>query len=291
VSDAKDVAVALTFDFDAFSNWIYSLGQTTPGPLSRGEFGAVGVQRLLPLLAQFDIRATFFTPGHTALAFPGLTRALVAAGHEIAHHGWVHERAAGQERDEERRILVRGCDALASVCGVRPLGYRSPGWDVSPNTIELLLELGFEYESNLMASDFEAYWCRVGDVVSKTEPIKFGRPVPLVEMPVAWHLDDFPYFELVNVPGVLSLPGMRSPSGLLEVWLGEFDYLYEEIEQGVMVLTMHPQVIGRGHRLRMLRTFLEHVASRSGARFTTCLEYARRWRVGKTPSLPAYLGT
>jgi peptidoglycan-N-acetylglucosamine deacetylase len=289
VTEAPDVAVALTFDFDAYSNWITSLGLTTPGPLSRGEFGAVGVQRVLALLAEFQARATFFTPGHTALAFPRLVQAIVEAGHEVAHHGWVHERAAGQERAEERRLLERGIQALESTCGVRPLGYRSPGWDISPNTIELLLELGFEYESNQMANDFEPYWCRTGDVVSKTEPLQFGRPVPLVEMPVAWHLDDFPYFELVNVPGVLTLGGPRPASGLLEIWTEEFDYLYEELGHGLMVLTMHPQVIGRGHRLRMLRRFLQHVCERPGTRFTTCLDYVRAWRQGKTPSLAVYL--
>jgi gamma-glutamyltranspeptidase/peptidoglycan/xylan/chitin deacetylase (PgdA/CDA1 family) len=289
VTNERDVSIALTFDFDAYSTWIGTFGATSPSMLSRGEFGPVGVRRLLDLLARYQAPGTFFTPGHTALAFPGTVQAIQHGGHEIGHHGWVHENPAALAPAEERRVLERGLEALERIADVRPVGYRSPAWDNSPHTVELLLEHGFEYESSMMGNDFEPYWCRVGDEWSTTEEYRFGTPVPLVELPVAWHLDDWPQFEYVVTPQ-MSMQGVRSPAGLLDIWKGEFDYLYERIGHGVLTLTMHPQVIGRGHRLLFLETFLDYVAGRPGVRFTTCTDYVRRWREGRQPSLPADAG-
>jgi peptidoglycan-N-acetylglucosamine deacetylase len=278
------VSVALTFDFDGLSNWIYSLDAHSPGPISRGEFDRIGCRRVLELLREYGIRATFFTPGHNALAFPGLVEAIVADGHEVAHHGFVHENPAGLSREEERRALERGIDALERTAGARPVGYRAPGLDVSVHTVELLLEHGFEYDSSLMGGDYEPYWCRVGDRWSKTEPFEFGQAVPLVELPVGWHLSDFVYLEVVLAPTLI--PGLAPPSTVLEIWKGEVDYLCDHVGAGLLVITMHPQVIGRGHRQEMLRRFIDHCRGRAGLRFTTCLDYTREWRTGREPSLP-----
>lgn len=289
MAEPKDVRVALTFDFDAYSTWIGTFGATSPSMLSRGEFGPVGVRRLLGLLAQFEAPATFFTPGHTALAFPAVVEAIRDAGHEIGHHGWVHENPCHLSADEERRVMERGLEALDRVAGVRPVGYRSPAWDNSPSTVPLLLEHGFSYESSMMGSDYEPTWCRVGDEWSTTEEYRFGRPVDLVELPVAWHLDDWPYFEYVVTPNLV-LPGMNNPEDAMAVWRGEFDYLYQRVGRGVLNITMHPQVIGRGHRLLKLESFMEYVAGHAGVRFTTCADYVAEWRVGRTPSLPRDAG-
>lgn len=284
-----DVHVALTFDFDAYSTWIGSHRATSPSMLSRGEFDPIGARRILKLLEQASIAATFFVPGHSALAFPPVVRAFRDGGHEIGHHGWVHENPVLLTRDEERTVLLRGLEALDKVAGIKPCGYRSPAWDNSPATVELLLELGFEYESSMMGNDHEPYWCRVGDAWSTTEEFCFGTPVDLVELPVAWHLDDFPQFEfLATDKGYL--PGGRAPSTALEIWKAEFDFLYQRIGSGVMVVTMHPQIIGRGHRLLMLEDFIGHVASHERAGFTTCRDYVRQWRKGRSPSLPADAG-
>lgn len=284
-SSRPQVSIALTFDFDTFSTWIGTFGATSPSMLSRGEFGPIGVRRILALLDEFDARATFFTPGHTAVAYPAVMESIVAAGHEIGHHGWVHENPVLLSRDEEIVVIERGIAALQQTTGTTPKGYRSPAWDNSPNTVELLLDYGFEYESSLMGNDFEPYWCRVGDEWSTTEPYRFGRPVPLIELPVAWHLDDWPQFEFVSRPGDTQ-QGLRPPSVVNEIWRGEFDYLYHHVGGGVLTITMHPQVIGRGHRLLMLRSFLEYVASHDGVTFTSALDYVRTWREGRSPSLP-----
>lgn len=275
-----DVNIALTFDFDSYTNWIGSAGATSPSMISRGEFGPIGVRRILALLAEYKAPATFFIPGATAITYPRAVVAIREAGHEIGHHGWVHENPVNLSIDEERRVLERGIEALEKAAQVHPVGYRSPSWDNSPNTVDLLLEFGFEYESSLMGGDFEPYWCRTGDKWSSNEPYEFGTPTTLIEMPVAWHLDDWPWFEFVPGHG----QGLRTQSMVLEVWKGEFDYLYNTVGQGVMTITMHPQCTGRGHRLNMLKEFIEHLLSHAGARFTTCIDYIRDWRVGKTPS-------
>jgi peptidoglycan-N-acetylglucosamine deacetylase len=271
--------VCLTFDFDAISIWIGPLGATSPSMISRGEFGAVGVARILRLLAGRGIRATFFVTGHTAETYPESLRAIVAAGHEVGHHGYLHENpCALGSREEEERVLVRGLAALDRVGGVRPVGYRSPAWDNSPHTVELLLEHRFRYESSLMGKDFEPYWCRVGDVIQQDGPYLFGREVDLVELPVSWILDDWPHFEYLSLGGRIS-PGLSAPSKVEEIWRGEFDFLYRDVPGGVYTLTMHPQVIGRGHRLLMLERLIDHIAAHDGVRFTTLAEAADAWRV------------
>jgi peptidoglycan-N-acetylglucosamine deacetylase len=289
MNTTPDVRIALTFDYDAFSVWIGTFGATSPSMVSRGEFGAIAVRRILNMLDQFGIKSTFFIPGHTVLAFPDTVRAIKDAGHEIGHHGWVHENPLTLSPEEERRVMERGFEVLDQVVGVRPVGYRSPAWDNSPQTVPLLLEHGFEYESSLMGSDYEPYWCRVGDEFSTTEEFRWGTPVDLVEVPVAWHLDDFPNFEYVwSKAGVLQ--GNRPAKTSLETWKGEFDYLHGRIGKGILNITMHPQTIGRGHRILMLEEFIRYVADHPGVSFTTLRDYVRKWRVGRTPELPKDAG-
>lgn len=283
---APDVHVALTFDYDAYSLWIGSFGAKSPSMISRGEFAPEGLRRVLALLAEYDIKGTFFVPGHTALAFPQTVVDIVAAGHEIGHHGWVHENPAATSPDQERWILDKGLEALKTVAGIRPVGYRSPSWDNSPDTVPLLLEYGFQYESSMMGSEYEPYWCRIGDAWSKTEPWKFGEPVDLVELPVSWLLDDFPHLEYVSSHGMV-FPAARTPRQLLQIWTDAFDYLYDEIGSGIFNVTMHPEVIGRGARMLVLRGLIEHIKGKQGVTFGTCAAYAQKWRAGKTPSLPA----
>lgn len=271
--------VCLTFDFDAISLWVGPYAATSPSAISRGEFGAVGVRRILRLLDRFGIPGTFFVPGHTVETYPDHARAIIAAGHEVGHHGYLHENPlALGTRERERAVLERGLEVLDRVLGVRPAGYRSPAWDNSPFTLELLLELGFRYESSLMGDDFTPYWCRVGDVAEPDGPYRFGRPVGLVELPVSWLLDDFPHFEYVSLPAHgLRLPGLSAASKVEEIWRDEFDFMRRDVPGGVMTITMHPQVIGRGHRLMMLERLVEHMLA-GGARFSTMADAADRFR-------------
>ncbi len=278
--DTGHATVCLTFDFDAISLWIGPFQARSPSAISRGEFGAVGCRRILRFLEREQIRATFFVTGHTAETYPDLVRQIVAAGHEVGHHGYLHENPLALETPErEREVLLRGLAALDRVAGVRPVGYRSPAWDNSPWTIELLLEQGFRYESSLMGDDFTPYWCRVGDVIQEGGPYLFGSAVDLVEMPVSWILDDFPHFEYLSLPATgRTSPGHSAPSKVEEIWQGEFAFMYRDVPGGVFTLTMHPQVIGRGHRFLMLERLITWMKAHSGVQFSMLGDAAQKFR-------------
>lgn len=273
VSDPR-LSCAITFDFDAMSVWIGSMRSNNPSMISRGEFGAVATPRILEMLRRRRMRASWCVPGHTALAYPDLVRRIRDEGHELVHHGWVHENPASFDEAGERRVLDRGLEALDRTASVRPRGYRSPAWDLSPRSVDLLLEYGFEYDSSCMGSDFFPYYLRSGDRWSLDEPYVFGETRPLVELPVTWGLDDFPPFEFI----LGSNTGLSAPSAVEETWKGDFDYAHASCAGGLFTLTLHPQVIGRGHRMLLLERLIDHFASREGVVFETLGDYARRWR-------------
>ena len=281
----------ITFDFDAMSVWIGSVGTTNPSMVSRGEFGAVAIPRILDLLARYKVPASFCVPGHTVLAFPDLVRRIHGEGHELVHHGWVHENPADFDEAGERQILERGLDALDRVTGVRPTGYRSPAWNLSPITTDLLLEYGFVYDSSCMGDDTQPYYLRKGDSWTKDAPYRFGKSTDLVELSVSWGLDDFPAFEFVM--GVM--PGYSAPSAVEEIWRGDFDFAHAHSPGGIYNLTLHPQVIGRGHRMLMLERLIRHFASMPGVEFATMGAYAAAWKAQNplsawAPANPVHTG-
>jgi peptidoglycan/xylan/chitin deacetylase (PgdA/CDA1 family) len=266
--------VCLTFDFDATSVWVGTLQSNNPAMISRGEFGPFAIPRILEMLKRQGVRATFFVPGHTALAYPQRVREIAEAGHEIGHHGWVHENPANFDADGERAVFEKGLEALDRVAGVRPRGYRSPGADLSVNSIDILLEYGMVYDTSCSGTDFTPYYLRKGDRWSTTEPYVFGEPSELVEIPFSWGLDDFPHFEFTQGWSTEQSP----PSVVREIWQGEFDYAYENGPGGVYDLCMHPQAIGRGSRLTMVERLVEYMKSKPGVVFEPMIEYAERWK-------------
>jgi peptidoglycan/xylan/chitin deacetylase (PgdA/CDA1 family) len=273
----KPHTVCLTFDFDALSVWLGNYPNVTPAMLSRGEYGAqVGVPRILELLATYDIPATFFTPGHTAESFPDAVEAILTAGHEVAHHGYGHQDPSTQSPDDERRSLERGLEVLERFTGDPPLGYRSPSWDYSDVTLSLLIEYGFLYDSSLFADDFTPYRPRIGDRVGVEEPLQKGEEVDLWEFPVNFCLDDWPHFTFNFDPLRV---GLSAPSKVFEIWAGEFDYMVDHAQNGVFTLTMHPQVIGRGHRMALLERFIQRVLLKGAASFARMGDVARKLSV------------
>jgi peptidoglycan-N-acetylglucosamine deacetylase len=274
---AKKIAVCLTFDFDAISLWLGGFHARSLSATSRGEFGRVGALRLLGMLREWKIRSTWFVPGHTAETYPDVTRQIGADGHEIGNHGYFHSHPKSPE--DEERILVRGNDVLQRMTGRRPIGFRSPGAGLSSNMVSLLLKHGFLYDSSLMGDDYTPHYMRVGDRAPDDAPYEFGKPVDVVEIPFTWGLDDFPAFEYVTIRGSIQ-QGLSAPSAVLEIWKGDFDYLYDRVGEGVYTLTMHPQVIGRGHRLLMLEKLVEHIRSHDGVSFVTMCEVASEFRRG-----------
>ncbi|HVW70862.1 MAG TPA: polysaccharide deacetylase [Steroidobacteraceae bacterium] len=274
MSAQNDLSACITFDFDAMSVWIGSAKSNNPSMISRGEFAAIAVPRLLKLLRTLSARASFCIPGHTACAYPDQVKAIRDDGHEIVHHGWVHENPADFDPAGEKRILERGFEGLHRAAGVKPVGYRSPAWDLSPATVDLLIEYGFLYDSSCMGNDFYPYYLRSGDRWSKDDPYQFGRTTSLVELPVTWGLDDFPAFEFVM--GLM--PGYNAPSAIREIWQGDFDYALANCPGGIFNLTLHPEVIARGHRIMMLEKLLRYMADQRGVTFRTMGEYAADWK-------------
>lgn len=259
----------LSFDFDAMTGLV-ARGLKTPTPISRGEFGAVAVPRILDLLRQWDIRTSWFVPGMVVETYPELCGRIADAGHEVGNHGWSHVPPAALSPEKEEEGLVRASDAIARVTGTRPQGYRSPSWDLSPVTVSLLLKHGFVYDSSMMGHDSQPYFARTGDAVPDDEPIRFGTPTSLVEMPVSWSLDDFPHFEYLRTANSLA-PGLANARLVLENFVDDFDFMSRTETWGVLTYTFHPFVIGRGHRMLMLEKLIGALKDR-GAEFRSMSE-------------------
>jgi peptidoglycan-N-acetylglucosamine deacetylase len=263
--------VCLTFDFDTQSGFM-ARDMTTPTPLSRGEFGAMASRRILAFLKNREIKATWFIPGFTIESWPRECEAVVEAGHEVAHHSWAHVPPAMQTREQEEEDLVRANEAIARLSGRKARGYRSPSWDLSEHTIDLLLAHGFLYDSSLMGADYLPYRARRGDAARLGEPFHFGEKTALIEMPISWSLDDFPHFEFLRMPTTV-LPGLQPARAVMQSWLDEFHYMQKTVDWGVLTYTMHPYVIGRGYRMLALEDLIDQLA-KAGAVFTTMEEVA-----------------
>ncbi|MEV5828642.1 polysaccharide deacetylase [Spirillospora sp. NPDC052242] len=251
------VAVALSFDCD-HETIALRVGETAPGKLAQGEYGSrVGAPRVLRLLERFGVPASFFMPAVSALLHPEEVRDYVAAGHEVAMHGWIHESNMLLNPADERELALRAADTLEKLSGTRPVGIRTPAWDFSDHTLAITRELGLLYDSSLMADD-EPY-----------ELLADGEPTGVVEIPVEWIRDDVPYLLLEHDGMLRACPPPREVAG---IWRDEFDAALEE--GGLFQLTMHPQVIGHRSRMTVLRELLEHIDAQQGVWYATHAQIA-----------------
>lgn len=250
-------AVALSFDSDHETNELRDGGKSI-GRMSQGEYGArVGVPRILRLLATTGIRASFFVPGVSALLHPDEQRRVIAEGHEIALHGWIHELNTAVPEADERELHFRAADTLEKITGVRPVGMRTPSWDFSPATLKIERELGLLYDSSLMADD-DPY-----------EILENGEPTGIVELPVEWIRDDAVYF---NMHRFQALRPYTAPETVLDIFRREFDRAYAE--GGLFLLTMHPHVIGYRSRISILEELIRHMKAQQGVWFATHADIA-----------------
>jgi peptidoglycan/xylan/chitin deacetylase (PgdA/CDA1 family) len=245
------VAVGLSFDVDNATGPL-SQGNTGAEVLSRGEYGAIdGLPRILRLLDRHQIPASFFVPAVAAALHPHMIVNILEPGrHEVGVHGWIHERAPLLDDEaEERRLLDQSIEYLTRVVGRRPVGYRAPSWAFSRNTMALIREARFLYDSSLMASD-DPY-----------EILMNGEPSGVIELPIEWMNDDFPYF------GGTANGSLPAPELALNIFQSEFDGAYDE--GGLFILTMHPHVIGHRSRIALLDRLVAHMKSRPGVWFAT----------------------
>ncbi|MBT5204689.1 MAG: polysaccharide deacetylase [Gammaproteobacteria bacterium] len=261
--------VCLSFDFDAVSFWM-AQGLTSPTAMSRGEFGVIGVQRILKILDRYGIKASFFVPGVTLNTYPDCCRAIADAGHEMGHHGYTHVSPVNMSAEQELNALRRGKAVMQAVTGQVPLGYRSPAWDLSENSVELLLQEGFIYDSSMMGHDYLPYFARVSDQIFE-DRVVFGPETELIELPVSWSLDDFPHFEYFRGGG------LQNAGGVLQNWLDDFSFMCSDADWGVLTYTFHPFVIGRGHRLVMFDALIRGLAEMD-AEFVTAEAAVREFQ-------------
>ncbi|WP_435358816.1 polysaccharide deacetylase family protein [Haloarchaeobius sp. DFWS5] len=265
-----NATVCLSVHFDAVSTWLWSYDSwDMPTRHSRGVYGAdVGAPRLLDLFDEYDIPTTWCIPGHTIESFPEICGEVHDQGHGVQHHGWTHRGPSTYESKEaEKADVERGIESIRDLTGKRPTGYASPAWDFSEHTLDILQELDFEWDSSVMAADFRPHYLNGGWKAPADGPYERGEPTDIVELPVSWERDDFPPFTYTwSRPHRM---GYVPEDAIFQKWYDQFDWMYEHVDDGVFVLTLHPQVIGQAHRLVRLEAFLQHVRSKPGASFET----------------------
>ncbi len=254
------VAVSLSFDFDTEPVWLGFQNQRSPSYMSRGEYGArAAMPRILALLDKYQIPATFFIPAASMILHPQeLQDVLKRPQHEIGFHSYVHENPMELSEQEEREVYEKAMRIFVEKVGKRPVGFRSAAWDLTPATIKLVKEMGFLYDSSMMADD------RPYTLVAE------GEDTGLIELPVEWILDDWPYFQLSWATHHV---GLRTADEVYSIWAGEFDGAYEE--GTTYILVMHPQVIGHRYRMQMLERLIQYMRSKPGVWFATHEQIAR----------------
>ena len=251
-------AVALSFDSDHETNELREGGESI-GKLSQGQYGnRQGVPRILDLLKHYEIPASFYVPAVTALLYPDEQRRVVAEGHEVGIHGWIHERNSVLPYAAEKDLMQRSAEVLEKITGIKPVGMRTPSWDFSPNTLALTRDLGLLYDSSLMA-DVDCY-----------ELLLDGEQTGVIELPVEWIRDDAVYFGMNRFSG---LRPYTPPSDVYDIFKREFDAAYKE--GGLFQLTMHPHIIGYRSRIWILEELMRYMRSLPGVWFATHADVVR----------------
>jgi len=247
------VAVVLSFDVDNETPTLAGgpdARQSSVSALSRGEYGArIGLQRVLDALDKNSIPASFFIPAMSLELHPEMATAIKKSGrHEFAVHGWIHEQNTALSAEEETALVRRARDAIERITGQRPVGYRAPSWNFSPNTLPMLRDLGFLYDSSLMSDD------------RPYELLADNQATGVVELPVEWILTESVLFDPRG-------NNYSAPRDVLQVYIDEFDRAWEE--RGLFILTVHPHIIGHRSRIIVLEKLIEHMKAKGGVWFAT----------------------
>ncbi|SEC16131.1 Polysaccharide deacetylase [Paenibacillus sp. GP183] len=280
----KKIFVAYGVDVDAVAGWLGSYGgEDSPDDISRGLFaGEIGVPRLLQLFKKYNLKTTWFIPGHSIETFPKQIQMVVDDGHEIGLHGYSHENPIAMTAHQEETVLLRCIDVIQKVTGKRPTGYVAPWWEFSNMTNELLLKHGIKYDHSLMHNDFHPYYVRVGDSWTNIDyeksaeewmkPLIRGQETDLIEIPANWYLDDLPPMMFIKTSP--NSHGFVNPRDIEQMWRDQFDWVYREHDYAVFAMTVHPDVSGRPQVLLMLERIIEYINGHEGIEWATFDEIA-----------------
>ena len=284
----KDIQVCFNVHFDAVSLWIGSFGgEDSPCDISRGVHAAkVGTPRLLDLLNRYNITTTWNITGHSIESFPKESEMVVQAGHELGLHGYTHENPLAMTKEQEQAILNKTFDLVVQLCGKPPKGYSAPWWELSPNTIDLLLEKGIEYDHSLMENDHSPYYLRRDDSWTKIDysqpaetwmtPWKAGTETDLIEIPCSWYLDDAP--PVMFVKKFPNSHGWVSPRSIGQMWTDQFDWVYRNCDYDIYNACLHPDASGHPQMLMMLERLIDHMRRHEGVRFMTLKQICDEFR-------------
>jgi peptidoglycan/xylan/chitin deacetylase (PgdA/CDA1 family) len=292
----KEILVGYGVDVDAVAGWIGSYaGEDSPSDIQRGILaGEVGTPRLLKLFKKYNIRTSWFIPGHSIETFPEETKMVVDDGHEVGAHGYSHENPIAMKPEQEEEVLLKSIELIKDYTGQNPRGYVAPWWEMSKVTPELLLKHGFKYDHSEGHNDFQPYYARVGETWAKIDyskpasswmkPLSKGRSINLVEIPANWYLDDLP--PMMFMKKVPNSHGWVNPRDIEQMWRDQFDWIYREYDYAIFPMTIHPDVSGRPQVLLMHERIIDYINGHRGIRWVTLEEMAEDF-VRRNPKVMA----
>ncbi|KAI0012446.1 family 4 carbohydrate esterase [Xylariaceae sp. FL0662B] len=290
----KKVLVGYGVDIDAVAGWLGSYGgEDSTSDISRGIWaGTVGTRRLLKLFEKYNIKASWFIPGHSLETFPEECAMVRDASHEIGLHGYSHENPVDMTFEQQRDVLDKTYRLLTEFCGKPPRGSVAPWWETSKEGTELMLSYGIEYDHSMSHEDCQMYWLRTGDTWTKAsitmllvvwrffgsidyskkaeewmKPLVKGQPTGMVEIPGSWYIDDLP--PMMFMKKSANSHGWVNPRDVEDIWRDHFDYFYREYDEFVFPMTIHPDVSGRPHVLLMHERLIEHINKHEGVEWMT----------------------
>ncbi|KAF5370020.1 hypothetical protein D9758_001162 [Tetrapyrgos nigripes] len=308
---AKRVLVSIGVDVDAVAGWLGSYGgEDSPLDISRGMFaGEVGTPRLLKLFSKYNIRTTWFIPGHSLETFPEQMAAVRDSGHEIGLHGYSHENPTALSVEQQKDILDHTFKLLTKFNnGIPPKGSVAPWWETSKEGVNLLLDKGVEYDHSGMAHDCQAYYMRDEDTWTKIDyttkagtwmkPLQRGQETGLVQIPANWYLDDLP--PMMFIKASPNSHGWVNARDVEQLWKDMFEYFYRqehyrlvsrEEEEFIFPLTIHPDVSGRPQVILMLERFIEWVNTHENVHWVPMIEISNEFRAKNKPAAGAKMPT
>lgn len=285
---AKTIICGFGTDIDSVAGQIGSYGGgDSPSDIQRGVFASeVGVPRLLRLFKKYDMRTSFFIPGHSIETFPDVAKMVHDHGHEIGAHGYLHENPIAMTRAQEEAVMEKSVDLIVKLTGESPRGYVAPWWEMSENTPEILAKYGFQYDHSQGYRDFQPFYARVGDAwnlidYSKTaqewmHPMTHGSEIDLVEIGANWYVDDLP--PMMFMKGNPNSHGFVNPRDIEEMWRDQFDWVYRNMDYAVFPFTIHPDVSGRPQVLMMLERLIDYINGHEGVEWMPFEDIAADFR-------------